>query len=102
MKVIKIIVFSMLCALAFSSCQKNYQKLIIGKWSIDAKASYFVDNDKRKYCDEYPNDKYMMEFFDDGKVEILSGNEKKKGLYHFDGDYYYVEGEAIHIVKMKI
>lgn len=100
MKVLRIITLSLFCTLLFCSCQKNYPKLIIGKWDIDANASYFVENNKRKYCNEYPNENFTMQFLENGQVEISEGNEKKNALYHFDGDFFYVKGEAVHILKM--
>lgn len=111
MKVFRLIALSIICVLAFCSCQKNYAELAQGKWEMDTDASYEEREGKRHYANDYYKGervKKCVVTFADGILEInnekeggsSSNVETKTGKYHFDKDYFYVDGAAIHIIKL--
>lgn len=100
MKAIKIIALSMLCALAFSSCKKNYSELIVGTWQVDKSVSYYVHNGKRIYLDDIrKNDGkiILIAFYEDGQCKTSDGDVAR---YHIDGDQVYIDGEGVRILKL--
>lgn len=100
MKAIKIIALSMLCALAFSSCQRNYSELIVGTWQVDKSVSYRICNGKRIYSDDVrENDRktILIAFYEDGQYKTSDGEVAR---YHIDGDYIYNNGEGLKIIKL--
>lgn len=110
MKAIKIIALSMLCALAFSSCQKNYEKLIEGEWQSKADVSYFVEKGKRNYFSDDKKGEMTIKLTL-GNMNMLSEEgylvnnvynvaEKMNGPYHVDKDEIFIGGDHIHIVKV--
>lgn len=111
MKTIKIFALSIFCILSLCSCQKNYEKLAVGKWEMDTDASYEERDGKRHYANDYYRGERVKKCvitFADGILEInnekeggsSSNVEKKTGKYHFDKDYFYVDGAAIHVLKL--
>lgn len=111
MKAIKFFALSIFCILSLCSCQKNYEKLAVGKWEMDTDASYEERDGKRHYANDYYKGervKKCVVTFADGILEInnekeggsSSNVETKTGKYHFDKDYFYVDGAAIHIIKL--
>lgn len=115
MKKVRTATFSLLCMLLFCSCQENYPKLILGTWKLNLYESYLTTNGgMRHYYSELINGvrvmEYMMHFGGNNQMHISMfykiGNEDgmrsdgKWMTYHFDGDYFYAEGERTHIVSL--
>ena len=48
----RILLLSLLCVLAFSSCKKDYSEFIVGTWELDKENSYEISNNKRHYYDD--------------------------------------------------
>lgn len=106
MKSLRIIAVSLFCTMLFSSCQKNYEKLIEGSWQIVAEKSYYVENGERNY---FGDERNVVPFFriqfEDGFYKLLYGyaQGKKnvdKGKYHIDKDMVFIKGAPAHISKM--
>lgn len=102
MKTFKLLLLSLVCVF-FCSCHPNYEKLILGKWKVDADASYRIEKGRRNYFSEIRKENLECEFdfLDNGEVVSKKVNgEITKAKYHFDGNYFFIDGSGAHILKM--
>ena len=76
MKVFRIIAISLFCTLLFSSCQKNYEKLIEGCWQVNVDKSYYIENGTRHYLgDESIEALFFLIKFENGFIITNNGNK---------------------------
>lgn len=75
MKAFRIIAVSLFCTMLFSSCQKNYEKLIEGCWQVNVDKSYFIEKGKRSYFDDESGVPFYLIKFENGS--FVTNNEKK-------------------------
>lgn len=82
MKKIVLLTLSFVSALSFCSCNKNYDKLIVGEWELDKNAFYELIDDDTCYSDIIRNSNYIYSctFFDDANIRIgnVDTNELEK------------------------
>lgn len=106
MKKIRILALSVICVLSFCSCQKNYQKLIIGKWLVDDDASYIVEDNKRQYYgnlekDELIHDFEILEWSDGMAIEWWKKNGKGiRAVCHVDSASLVAGEYVFHILSL--
>lgn len=58
----------------FSSCQKNYEKLIEGCWQVDVDKSYYIEKGKRSYFGDESGVPFYLIKFENGS--FVTNNEK--------------------------
>lgn len=99
MKAFRIIAVSLFCTMLFSSCQKNYEKLIEGCWQVNVDKSYYNEKGTRHYYgDESIEAHFFLIKFENGFIITNNGKNNKSanstsedfqqsgGLYD-DNDY---------------
>lgn len=99
MKAFRIIAVSLFCTMLFSSCQKNYEKLIEGCWQVNVDKSYYNEKGTRHYYgDESIEALFFLIKFENGFIITNNGKNNKSanstsedfqqsgGLYD-DNDY---------------
>lgn len=92
----------MLCTLAFSSCQKNYEKLIEGSWLVNVDKSYYVNDGNRNYFGDAKNGAPFIRIQFEKGVFYMDDGQKRvdDGKYHIDKDVIYIKGDGAQISTM--
>ncbi len=102
----RIIAVSLFCTMLFSSCQKNYERLIEGSWQGIEERSYYVANGKRHYLGDEGDEAASFRIqFENGFYNLLWGyshgkETADKGKYHIDKDMVFIKGDPARISKM--
>lgn len=73
MKSFRIVAVSLFFTILFSSCQKNYEKLIEGCWQVNVDKSYFIEKGKRSYFDDESGAPFYLIKFENGS--FVTNNE---------------------------